>query len=247
MQLNARRHKTMTLTRPFALLLIATWHLVAATLAAPAAAQQNPPPPDEVFHYVVFDAGDALEIDWAVEDGAYMYRDAFSFETETPSIELGEPELPEGKVYTDEFLGEQVIYRHNFFVRIPYTVIGGSKPQRVELTINSRGCLDAGFCYMPQSWVEVVELATAAPAAKKLDFGTLGGNSQSDFPPPDEVFFPDLYAIDGNTVEVGFRIIPGFYLYKNKISVRVVGDNARAGSLELPQGKSKTDEFFGEQ
>ena len=247
MQLDANRHKTMTLTRPFALLLLATWHLVAATLAAPAAAQQSPPPPDEVFHYVVFDAGDALEIDWAVEDGAYMYRDAFSFETETPSIELGEPELPEGKVYTDEFLGEQVIYRHNFFVQIPYTVIGDSKPQRVALTINSRGCLDAGFCYMPQSWVEVVELATATPAAKKLDFGTLGGNSQSDFPPPDEVFFPDLYAIDGNTVEVGFRIIPGFYLYKNKISVRVVGDNARAGSLELPQGKSKTDEFFGEQ
>ena len=32
--------------------------------------------------------------------------------------------LPEGKIYTDDFLGEQVIHRGNFFVRIPYTVTG---------------------------------------------------------------------------------------------------------------------------
>ncbi len=234
------------LLRPVAYLLMAAWLLIVAALAIPAQAQQNsPPPPGEIFRYVVFDAGDALEIDWAVADGAYMYRDSFGFQTDAPSIELGDAELPEGKVYSDEFLGEQVIYRDNFLVRIPYTIKGDTKPERITLTINSRGCLDVGFCYMPQSWTEVVELKTMAPVAKKLDFGSLGG--QSDFPPPDEVFFPDLYAIDGNTVEVGFRIVPGFYLYKSKISVRVLGDNARAGNLALPQGKSKTDEFFGEQ
>ena len=239
----------MTLTRPLAQLFRSVAYLLmAATLTAPAEAQQSPPPPpEEIFRYVIFDAGDAFEIDWAVEDGAYMYRDSFGFETNASSIELGTAELPEGKVYTDEFLGEQVIYRNNFFVRIPYTITGDAKPDRIELTINSRGCLDAGFCYMPQSWTEVVELKPTAPALKKLDFGSLGGGNQSDFPPPDEVFFPDLFAIDGNTVEVGFRIIPGFYLYKSKISVRVLGDNARAGNLDLPQGKSKTDEFFGEQ
>ena len=32
--------------------------------------------------------------------------------------------MPEGEVHNDEFLGEQVIYRGNFFVRIPYTVKG---------------------------------------------------------------------------------------------------------------------------
>jgi thiol:disulfide interchange protein DsbD len=61
------------------------------------------------------------------------------------------------------------------------------------------------------------------------------------------VFFPDLYAVDGNTIEVGFRILPGYYLYKDKIAVRVLNENIRAGSLELPKGKMKTDEFFGEQ
>ncbi len=233
----------MTLTRTLAALLS-----LAVLFAAPGAAQQNqPPPPEDVFHYVIFDAGDALEIDWAVEDGAYMYRDSFAFETEALSIELGEPELPEGEVHTDEFLGEQVIYRGNFFVRIPYTFKGESKPERFALIIKSRGCLDEGFCYMPQTWIETVELAKPKSTAAKLDLGSFGSNAQSEFPPPDEVFFPDLLAIDGNTVEVGIRVIPGFYLYKNKISVRVIGDNARAGNLELPPGVIHTDEFFGEQ
>ena len=236
------------MTRKFAYFHRVAWLLIATALTTPAQAQQKrPPPPEDVFRYVIFDAGDALEIDWAVADGAYMYRDAFSFETDALSIELGEPELPEGELHTDEFLGEQVTYRGNFFVRIPYTFKGATKPGRIALTIKSRGCLDDGFCYMPQTWIGTVALKQANTTTKKLDLSSLGGTGQSDFPPPDEVFFPDVFAIDGNTIEVGFRIIPGFYLYKDKISIRVVGDNARAGKLELPTGIVHSDEFFGEQ
>ena len=86
--------------------------LLVATLLVPLtsiAADDQPPRPEEVFRYVVFDAGDAIEIDWAVDDGFYMYQSAFGFESANPAIVLGEPELPEGKVYNDEFLGEQVI------------------------------------------------------------------------------------------------------------------------------------------
>ena len=82
--------------------------LLALSLASQAATEP-PPPPAEVFRYVVFDAGDALEIDWAVEDGYYMYRDWFGFDTSSAGVVLGEPEMPPGKVYDDGFLGEQVI------------------------------------------------------------------------------------------------------------------------------------------
>lgn len=228
--------------------------LIAAALAPPAQAQAQqvqPLPPRDVFRFVIFDAGDALEIDWAVADGAYMYRDAFGFSTDSLSIELGDAELPAGEVHSDEFLGEQVTYRGNFFLRIPYTFTGDSKPERFALTIESRGCLDSGFCYVPQTWVETVELKPAT--TRKLDLSNLAGlggsgsSGNNDFPPPDEVFFPHVFAVDGNTVEVCFRIIPGFYLYKDKISVRIIDDNARAGNLELPTGTLHTDEFFGEQ
>jgi len=213
------------------------------TAAASFAADDQPPPPQDVFRYVVFDAGDALEIDWAVEDGFYMYQSAFGFESGDTAIVLGEPELPEGKVYTDDFLGEQVIHRGNFFVRIPYTV-EGDKPTSIPLVINSRGCTDGGFCYMPQTWIETVNLKPVADSG--LDLNNPTGKIDSEFPPPDEVFFPDLFAVDGNTVEVGIRIKPGFYVYKHRITAKSLSPNAQAGQLDLPKGKSKYDEFFGE-
>ncbi len=227
--------------------------LPALLLVTAALAQNAPPPPEDVFRYAIFDAGDALEIDWAVANGAYMYRDAFDFASGDPAIALGTAELPAGKTHSDEFLGEQVIYREAFFVRIPYTV-EGKKPAVLPLSIKSRGCLDSGFCYAPQTWVETVALEPAktgvqleAAGAATSGLGALEGQGSADFPPPDEVFFPDLYAVDGNTIEVGFRILPGYYLYKDKIAVRVQNEDVRAGTLELPKGKLKTDEFFGEQ
>jgi thiol:disulfide interchange protein DsbD len=210
------------------------------------AASERPPPPEDAFHYVAFDAGDAIELDWAAIDGAYMYRDSFGFSVDSASIRLGTPELPQGKIHSDPFLGEQVIYRGNFLVRIPYSVVG-DKPTSLDLTIESRGCLDAGFCYSPQSWVENIQLTAAKPQQKKLKFGSVGSSSEDQPLPADEVFIPDAFAVDGNTIEFGIRILPGYYLYKSKIAVRSLNENAKAGQLDLPKGKQKTDEWLGEQ
>ena len=224
--------------------------LVAASLlsvisATATAANDRPDPPQDVFRYVVYDTGDAFEIDWAVEDGAYLYRDRLSFETATPNITLGAPVMPEGEVHSDEFFGEQVIYRHNFFIRIPYGVTG-KKPDAVDLVINSQGCLDAGFCYLPQTWTEAVELKQDS-ADKKLKFGEVPGNSLEQALPVDEVFTLDAFAIDGNTVEFGIRALPDYYVYKSRIGVRSLTETAKAGQLDLPKGKEKTDEWLGEQ
>ena len=210
------------------------------------AADDRPAPPQDVFHYVVSDVGDALEIDWAVEDGAYLYRDQFGFAVNDAAIILGKPELPEGEIHNDEFFGEQVVYRDNFFVRLPYTVTG-DKPASITLTIDSRGCLDAGYCYMPQTWIETVDLKPAEAGKKQLSFGGLAGYSSDRALPADEVFFPNAFAVDGNTIEFGIRLLPGYYLYKSKITVRSLNDKAETGQLDLPKGKIKTDEWLGEQ
>ncbi len=209
------------------------------------AANDPPLPPQEIFHYVIYDAGDAFEIDWAVEDGAYMYRDEFRFSVNDEAITLGEIELPEGEVHEDEFFGEQVVYRGSFFVRIPYTITGEA-PASVALSMDSRGCLDSGYCYMPQTWIETINLKQAVPE-KKLSFGSLAGNSIDDVLPADQVFIADAFAIDGNTIEFGIRLLPDYYLYKSKISIVSLNDNAKAGQLDLPKGKLKTDEWMGEQ
>ncbi len=222
--------------------------LVAAILlAAPAHAADELLPVTEAFKYVVTDTGDAFEIDWAIYEHAYLYKSKLGFESGTDGIVLGEPELPKGLDHEDEFFGRQEIYRDFFFVTIPYTVTG-ERPATADLIIRSQGCDDnIGICYPPQTWTETVRLKAAADAKPKLQLGSLGGNSQSDFPPVDDVFKPEIFAVDGNTVELGIRIEPGFYIYKSKLTVRALSDNAQAGRWDLPKGKMKTDEFFGEQ
>jgi thiol:disulfide interchange protein DsbD len=224
----------MTTPRFLAHTILAFWLLLAASL--PAAAQDTTPPED-IFRYVIFDAGDALEIDWAINAGRYLYADSLSFESNEPGIRLLSPELPDA---TD---GK---YENSFFVRIPYE-LGGDKPAAITLTIKSHGGLNGGADYPPQTWIETVTLQAEKTVTKKLDLGALGGSNETEFPPPDEVFFPELLAIDGNTLELGFRIIPDFYLYRNRISIRALGDDALVERLVLPDGELHTDEFFGEQ
>lgn len=240
------------LRRPMLKIATLTRFLLLLLLAAPAAYAQDEEPlrPEDAYRYVVFDTGDALEVDWAIEDEYYLYRKELAFETTTEGVELGKARLPAGEAHEDEWFGKQQVFRENFYVRIPYRV-DGERPATVDLVIKSRGCWDGGLCYPPQEWTETVALKQ--PAA---NLGTLGGTTAAqgigdlamgDFPPPDEVFFPDLFVVDGNTVEVGIRILPGYYVYRDKTRVTSLSEDARVGQVEMPEGKLHTDEFFGEQ
>lgn len=222
--------------------------LLALLLAAPAVASNDMLTVSEAFQYVVTDTGDALEIDWALADCCYLYRNKLEFESGNSALVFGTVQLPEGLPHEDEFFGKQQVYRDRFFVTIPYSVVG-ERPETAQLVIKSQGCNDViGICYPPQVWNEEVKLRKVAGSTPKLTLGSLAGNTNatSEFPPVDEVFIPDVFAVDGNKVEVGFRIVPGFYLYKDKISVRSLNEAAKAGRLDLPKGKMKVDEFFGE-
>jgi thiol:disulfide interchange protein DsbD len=216
-----------------------------ATASSAVAQDDEPLRPEEAYRYVVSDAGDAIEVDWAIEDGYYLYRNKLGFESNTAGVVLGEPEMPDGLPHEDEFFGKQQVYRDHFFVSVPYR-IDGDRPDTMEFILKSQGCWDRGLCYPPQKWTETLELQQPAKNKPKIDLGTLAGLGGSEFVPVDEAFKPILIPVDGNTVEVTFRITPGYYLYKDKISVSAVSDNVQLGKLALPKGKLKYDEFFGE-
>ncbi|MCG8369036.1 MAG: protein-disulfide reductase DsbD [Proteobacteria bacterium] len=220
---------------------------VSLLIAGPLPAAGELLPAEEAYKYVVTDTGSAFEIDWAIYEHAYLYKAKLGFESGTTGIVLGEPELPKGIDHEDEFFGRQEIYRDSFFVTIPYAV-EGERPANANLVIELQGCDDnIGICYPPQTWIETVVLKTVEAAKPRLRLGSLaGGNAPSEFPPVDEVFFPEIFAVDGNAVELGIRIVPGFYVYKDKLSVRVLNDGTQAGRWDLPKGTMKTDEYFGE-
>ena len=222
--------------------------LSALAVAGPAnALDEDPQRPEDVYRYVVTDTGDAIEIDWAIEEGYYLYRNKLGFESNTRGVVLGEARLPEGLPHEDEYFGKQQIYREHFYVSVPYR-IDGDRPETMEIVIKSQGCWDGGLCYPPQAWTEEVRLKQDRAADKFIlgEIGGTGGIGGSEFVPVDEAFKPILIPVDGNTVEVTFRITPGYYLYKDKISVKAISDNVQLGKLDLPEGKLKYDEFFGE-
>jgi len=215
-------------------------------LAGSAIAQdEDPRRPEDVYRYVVTDTGGAFEVDWAIEDGYYLYRNKLGFESSAANVVLGDAELPQGLPHEDEYFGKQQIYRGYFFVSVPYQV-NGERPATTELVIKSQGCWDGGLCYPPQVWAEEVQFKQVGTAKPKLDLGSVGGLGGTDFLPVDEAFKPILIPVDGNTVDVTFQITPGYYLYKDKISVKALSETVQLGKLNLPQGKLKYDEFFGE-
>ena len=222
--------------------------MVATTIGVPLFAQ-DVLRPEQAYRYAVADTGDAIEVDWVVEEGYYLYRNKMSYESGSPAIVFGAVEMPQGEDHEDEFFGRQQIYRDRFFVRIPYTVVG-DLPESVDVVIKSQGCNEpVGLCYPPQVWTEPVRLLARNDDAGKIQlgdtFGSFGG-ANDEFLPVDEAFEPILTAIDGNNVEIAIRVTDGYYLYKDKISARADSDIAQAGRLELPAGEMKTDQYFGE-
>ena len=227
-------------------------------LAVPVASAQDEDVlhPEEAYRYAVADTGKAIEIDWVVEAGYYLYRNKMSYASNSDTIVLGEIVLPQGLHHEDEFFGVQQIYRDRFYVSIPYTVVGAA-PASVDLIIKSQGCADIGLCYPPQTWTESVTLLARNNNSGKIQLGQLGntgtfgtfgtfGGANDEFLPVDEAFQPILTALDGNTVEVAIRVAAGYYLYKDKISATVNSDKAQPGRLELPDGEKKTDQYFGD-
>ena len=82
-------------------------------------AAQEVKKPEEAFLYDAYGEESWIVVDWDIEDGYYLYRDKMSFAVDDPAITLGEPELPPGEIYEDEFFGEQAIYRGEQQIIIP--------------------------------------------------------------------------------------------------------------------------------
>lgn len=61
---------------------------------------------------------------------------------------------------------------------------------------------------------------------------------------PEKAFRISARALDSRTVEVEFRIAPGYYMYRERFSFATEAGKRLAG-VEIPRGKIKEDAFFG--
>src|SRR5690606_17568960 len=111
---------------------VAAGLVVAALWLVPAAAQE-PLRPELAYPYEVTADGETLRVRFDIVDGYYLYRSKFSFEAATPGVELRPAVFPRGEIHSDEFFGEQEIYRGAFEIALPYR--RSTPADRLELRI----------------------------------------------------------------------------------------------------------------
>lgn len=70
--------------------------------------------------------------------------------------------------------------------------------------------------------------------------------TEADLLPVDQAFALSARADDRGSIELQWKIADGYYLYRHRISTKVIGPGFNAGPLTLPDGHKKHDEFFGD-
>jgi thiol:disulfide interchange protein DsbD len=116
--------------------------------------------PEKAFRFSAHAVEGAVEVEFAIAKGYYLYREKFRFGVEgNPAVQLGAPELPRGARHKDEFFGEVETYRQNVRIRIPAQGEG-----RFDLKVVSQGCADVGVCYVPMESKASLRLAGAGAA-----------------------------------------------------------------------------------
>ena len=121
-------------------------------------------PPDVAFRVGARMDGSLLKTRWVIADGYYLYRSKIEIRAESPDLMVYAPQLPQGVIKTDPYLGTQEIYTQQVEALVPYSRIdAGAHPIQIKVTY--QGCAEAGLCYPPITKVLFPMAAASAPMA----------------------------------------------------------------------------------
>jgi len=214
---------------------------------------------EEAYQYAVEANDGGLLVSFNIRDGYYLYKKRFAFSTDTPGVRLGDARLPKGLPHSDEYFGEQEIYRGAMAVEIPYSRVD-PKADHIDLRLKLQGCADAGLCYPPQNWTARVRLpllttppqpATTVAAAHTDLLGKLGVPAAASAPdggflPVDEAFQPSAQSA-AQTVTIRVAIASGYYVYQSRLRIAAADADTQFGPPVWPAGEIHHDDYFGDQ
>ncbi|NBF06700.1 protein-disulfide reductase DsbD [Pseudomonas sp. Fl5BN2] len=112
-------------------------------------------------------ASGETQLFWQIADGYYLYQKRLKFDG-LPQEQ--HPVLPAGEDHSDEFFGDQTVYRQGLELKLPAGASG-------KIKVGWQGCADAGLCYPPQT-LEVDLGGVAATAASTGDNATGAAQDQ---------------------------------------------------------------------
>ncbi|MEO6226408.1 MAG: protein-disulfide reductase DsbD domain-containing protein [Thermomonas sp.] len=219
------------------------------------------PPVDQVFiPSAKAVSRDRIEVQWKIADGYYLYRHRTSVKADA-AFTGASLSLPAGDKHHDEFFGDVETYRGSLTGVLTGTATAGAGT--TTLTIKYQGCADAGVCYPPQT--RTLRIALPAEAAGDAGLGGLPqrggglfgiGNGSSTAgidaaPLPEErAFTVEAIAGGGNSILLRLTPAAGYYLYRDKLSVKLDAGSGVSAALpptsKLPKATSHRDEHFGD-
>jgi thioredoxin:protein disulfide reductase len=89
--------------------------------------------------------------------------------------------------------------------------------------------------------------APAPLAAPQALAAALAKSGADDFLQPDQAFRVDAVPEGSDRVKLNFEIAEGYYLYRARIKVATASTAVQLGTLQMPDGQVKNDEYFGRQ
>ena len=234
--------------------------LFALFLLSPAIllAEEEPLPPAEAFPMTAkAQNADTISVEWTIADFYYLYHDKFSFRTDTPGVALGKPVIPAGKTKKDPYFGDVETLRGKIAIKIPITR-SSADITSMNLITRSQGCADMGLCYPPyeqNAQVKLISSAAAAASTTTTDplqaIAKLGKNmglEEEEFLEPDKAFVLSTTSGDKQTLVAHWMIADGYYMYRDKFkfNLKNAPEGVTLGKVELPEGETKHDEYFGD-
>jgi thiol:disulfide interchange protein len=244
--------------------------LFVVALPALAVSEKDLLPVDEAFGLTAQARDrDRIEVSWKIAPGYYLYRHRTTVKPDA-GFSAEALQMPAGKKHHDDFFGEVETYRERLTAVLPGKAEDGI--DTVTLEIRYQGCADAGVCYPPQKRSVKVKLPGGTAGAASASAATapaltapspfnnpLAGNagsglrlpgtssSQSLPLPSERAFGFDAIVDDGNAVLLRFSPAPGYYLYRDRTSLKLEGANGLRPDKPLwPAAKSHRDEHFGD-
>jgi thioredoxin:protein disulfide reductase len=253
--------KTLRLRRASAASLLAFAVAFLACLPARAVDEKDLLPVDQAFALSASaPQRDRIELHWRIADGYYLYRHRIA--VQATGFGAGALQLPPGHRKHDEFFGDVETYRGELVAVQPGTANGAG--DSITLKVKYQGCADVGVCYPPQVRTLTVALPEEAADAQGDGLDALGSSlagQRADaligaapagagdaLPlPPEQAFVAEAIAANGNTLLLRFTPAPGYYLYRDKTSLKLdAGSGIALGVPRWPQGTPHRDEHFGD-
>ncbi len=244
--------------------------LFVVSLPALAVSEKDLLPVDEAFGLSAQARDrDRIEVSWKIAPGYYLYRHRTTVKSDA-GFSAEALQMPAGKKHHDDFFGEVETYRERLTAVLPGKAADGT--DTVTLEVRYQGCADAGVCYPPQKRSVQVKLPGGSARADSAVTPALGGAAASPFNTPlaggsaagglrlpgaastqslplpsERAFGFEAIVGDGNTVLLRFSPAPGYYLYRDRTSLKLEGaPGIRADTPLWPAAKSHRDEHFGD-